>query len=314
MQVIQNHENIDSNIKRGIALGNFDGVHIGHQKLINSLLNVCKSNNLQSCIYTFINHTMPIISNTSQLQYITNIGIKKRIFQDCGIDILVLDEFNQKLMALSPEKFVEDILVKILNCKIAIVGFDYRFGYKGRGDTILLKELGKKYGFEVIIIDAVMMNEKKVSSSHIRGYLKDGNIKSANEFLGRYFSLCSKVIHGDARGGSLLGFPTANIEVDPLQIIPKPGVYATLVKVNNEIYMGATSVGTKPTFKGTKQSVETFIIDYSGDLYNEYIEVSFVKMLRGEFKYESPQILIEQINKDIQNVKICLQNNCNVLK
>jgi len=99
-----------------------------------------------------------------------------------------------------------------------------------------------------------------------------------------------------------------------LQIIPKPGVYATLVKVNNEIYMGATSVGTKPTFKGTKQSVETFIIDYGGDLYNEYIEVSFVKMLRDEFKYESPQRLIEQINKDIQDVKICLQNNYNMLK
>lgn len=313
MQVIQEYQHINSDIERGVALGNFDGVHIGHQKLINTLLDECKSKKLQSCVYTFINHTIPIISNESSLQYITNLDMKKRIFQNLAVDILILDEFNQKLMALSPEEFVSNVLVKMLNCKTAIVGFDYRFGYKAEGDITLLKKFGKKYGFEVIVVDAVMMKKEKVSSSHIRNYLKGGNIKSANAFLGRCFSLYSKVIHGDSRG-TKLGYPTANISVDPLQIIPKSGVYATLVKVDDKIYMGATSIGTKPTFDAKSQSVETFILDYHGDLYNKYIEIKFVEMLRSEFKFENPQALIKQIDKDIEQVKICLQNRSNMLK
>ncbi|AOY77271.1 bifunctional riboflavin kinase/FAD synthetase [Clostridium formicaceticum] len=314
MQVIYHHQEVNKKIERGIALGNFDGVHTGHQKLIHHLLQRCKLKNLQSCVYTFVSHTMPVINNKSSLQYITNIDQKKKVFEDLGIELLVLDAFNKALMALSPEEFVEEILVKELNCKEAVVGFDYRFGHKAKGDPLLLKKLGEKHGFKVSIIDAVKIEEEKVSSSNIRQYLKNGDIEKVNLFLGRYFSLHSKVIHGDARGTKLLGFPTANIFIDAFQLIPKAGVYATLVKVGEKFYKGATSVGIKPTFEGKTSSIETFIIDFHGDLYHEYIEVYFVKRLRGEIKFSCPEDLVKQINEDVKQVKNHLQYGLNVLK
>ncbi|AKL95429.1 riboflavin biosynthesis protein RibF [Clostridium aceticum] len=313
MEVIYNHQEVNKKIEKGIALGNFDGVHMGHQKLIHHLLQKCQTKNLQPCVYTFMSHTMPVITNKGTLQYITNIDQKKKVFEDLGIELLVLDTFSKELMALSPEGFVEKILVQELNCKEVVVGFDYRFGYKAEGNPLLLKKLGEKYGFEVSIIDAVMMENEKISSTNIRQYLKNGDIEKVNLFLGRYFSLYSKVIHGDARG-TKLGFPTANIFVDILQLIPKAGVYATLVKTGGEIYKGATAVGIKPTFEGKTPSIETFIMDFHGNLYDEYIEIYFVKRLRDEMKFDSPEDLVRQINKDIKEAKNHLQYNLNMLK
>ena len=314
MQIIQEIKDINSNIKRGIALGNFDGIHIGHQKLINSLLNLCSINKIEPCIYTFANHTLPIISKTKSIKYITSIDMKQKIFREMGISELILNKFDSSLMSLSPEEFIKNILVEKLNCKVAVVGFDYHFGYKAEGNVGLLKKLGQKYDFEVVVIDPVMIDDEIVGSSYIRTYLKEGNIKKVNKYLGRYFSLYSTVIHGDARGGDLLGFPTANISLDTLQLLPKPGVYATLIKINNEFYMGATSVGNKPTFEGKEQSVETFILDFTGDLYDKDIEVIFVEFIRDEYKFKSPEALTEQIKKDVETIKNTLQDKYNMLR
>lgn len=313
MKVIYDYEKVDPKYGRGIALGNFDGIHIGHQKLVKLLLDKSKSKKLHSCVYTFINHTVPIISNSNQLQYITNLDAKISIFRSLGIDMLFLDKFNQNLMSLSPKEFVEDILVRKLNCKEAIVGFDYHFGHKAEGDVSLLKELGKFYGFEVTVIDAVQIDNEKVSSSNIRKYILNGEIEKANQFLGRYFSLYNKVVHGDARGRKL-GYPTANMLIDPLQLIPMSGVYGTLVKVGAKYYKGATFIGTKTTFDSYVPSIETFIIDYDGDLYDQFIDIYFIHRIRNQIKFKTADELVLQMRKDIQEVKKHLQPNINMLK
>ncbi|SES68598.1 FMN adenylyltransferase [Natronincola peptidivorans] len=313
MKVIEEYQQIDSNRERSVALGNFDGIHIGHQKLIEHLLDKSEPEKLESCVYTFINHTIPVIADQQPIQYITNLNSRKEIFQGLGVDMLFLDSFDKEMMTLTPEAFVEKILVKVLNCKIAVVGFDYRFGYKAQGDVELLKKLGEKYGFQVSVVDAVTINEEKVSSSNIKKYLKNGDVEKANAFLGRFFSIRNKVIHGDARGKKL-GYPTANIDVDPLQLTPKEGVYATLININNNTYMGATFIGTKPTFKSEKIAIETFIIDYEGDLYHQFIDISFIKRIREEIIFKSPNELIKQINEDIKHIKTYLHSNTNVLK
>ncbi|MCC5909847.1 MAG: bifunctional riboflavin kinase/FAD synthetase [Clostridiaceae bacterium] len=313
MNVNQEYKQINNNIQRGLALGNFDGIHIGHQKLIMSLLTKGKDRNLESCVYTFMNHTIPVLKNREPIKYITNIDTKIKVFKTLGVDRLFLDTFNREIMSLSPKEFVEEILINTFNCKLAVVGFDYRFGYKAQGDVELLKNLAITYGFEVEVIDPVTFEEEKVSSSSIRNYLKNGDIEKVNNLMGRPFILNNEVIHGDGRG-SKLGYPTANINVDPFQAIPKSGVYATLVKINGTTHMGATFIGTKPTFSSTRVSIETFIMDHTKDLYGQSIEIQFIKRIRGEIKFETPHDLIKQIDKDIDHIKSYLQHNISMIK
>ncbi len=313
MEVIREYNQVNPNYERAVALGNFDGVHLGHQELIRTLLDKSRNRKIQSCVYTFRNHTIPIISNITQVQYITNLKVKKTIFKNLGINMLFLDEFNEKLMRLKPQEFVENILVKVFNCKELIVGFDYRFGYNAQGDISLLEELGKIYGFCITVLDAVMLDNQKVSSSNIKRYLMDGNIQKTNELLGRYFLLQGRIITGHARGRDL-GYPTANIEIDPLQVIPGPGVYATMVEIDGRMHMGGTSIGTKPTFGSHDESIETFIMDYNDNIYGKVIKLYFIEKIRNEIKFASAKELISQISIDVKDIKKHLQSNLNVLK
>lgn len=306
MKTIKQYNQLNKNIQRGVALGNFDGVHIGHQKLIKTLIQKCKLNNLQSCIYTFANHTLKVITGKEVPPQITNINMKQKIFKSLGVELLYLEEFNKNLMELSPEDFVKNILIDKLNCKIVIVGFDYSFGYKGQGDMDTLKEMGKKYGFEVYVIQPVIINCKKVGSSIIRKYIKDGNIEEANVFLGRPYSISSKIVHGKGIGGDKLGYPTANILINSSHLIPKEGVYATFVKINNLIYKGATCIGTSPTFGNYDISMETFVIGFNENIYNKFIEIQFIKKLRDQIKFNSVDNLINQIDRDVNNVNTYL--------
>lgn len=306
MKTIKQYNQLNKNIQRGVALGNFDGVHIGHQKLIKTLIQKCKLNNLQSCIYTFANHTLKVITGKEVPPQITNISMKQKIFKSLGVELLYLEEFNKNLMELSPEDFVENILIDKLNCKIVVVGFDYSFGYKGQGDVDTLKEMGKKYEFEVYVIQPVIINCKKVGSSIIRKYIKDGNIEEANAFLGRPYSISSKIVHGKGIGGDKLGYPTANILINSSHLIPKEGVYATFVKINNLIYKGATCIGTSPTFGNYDISMETFVIGFNENIYNKFIEIQFIKKLRDQIKFDSVDNLINQINRDVNNVNTYL--------
>ncbi len=313
MKVIVDNKHIDVSKKRGVALGNFDGVHIGHQRLLEVLVKECHDRQMAASVYTFMSHTLSLIGGLKIPPLITSNEIKAKIFEGFGVDALILAEFDKELMSLSPEAFVKNILIDTLNCGLAVVGFDYRFGYKAQGNVALLKELGKKYGFEVFEIDAISIDGEKVSSTSVRKYIEEGNVEKAGEFLGRHFSLIGPVVHGFSRGKKL-GFPTANIAFEESNLVPKAGVYATLVMIEDRIYMGATFVGTNPTFQGEKTSVETFIIDFDDSLYDKHIEVRFVKRIREQIKFSSPEALIQQMKLDVEKTKMHLQEIVNVLK
>ncbi len=306
MKIIKQYNQLNKNIQRGIALGNFDGVHVGHQKLIKTLVQKCMLNNLQSCIYTFANHTLEVITGREIPSQITDMNMKQKIFKSFGIDLLYLEEFNKNLMVLSPEDFVKDILIGKLNCKIVVVGFDYSFGYEGRGNVDTLMEMGKKYKFKVYVIQPVIINCKKVGSSIIRKYIKDGNIEEANVFLGRSYSIYSKVVRGKGIGRDRLGYPTANILIKPSHLIPKEGVYATFVKINNLTYKGATCISISPTFGDYDISIETFIINFDKDIYDKFIEIQFIKKLRDQIRFNSVDSLVNQISQDVDNVNTYL--------
>lgn len=306
MNTVTIYDELDKSILRGVALGNFDGVHIGHQKLISTLTKECKEKNLESCVYTFGNHPLSVITEKKEHPQITNIDMKKRILESLDVELLYLENFNKEFMSLTPEGFVKDILVDRLNCKIVVVGFDYTFGYKAQGNVQILKELGLKYGFTVYEINPVTIDNIKVGSTVIREYIKDGNFEKANAFLGRPYAIYSTVING--RGiGNKLGYPTANIRIEPSHLVPIDAVYATYIKVNGNLYKGATSVGTNPTFGVNQVTVESFIIDFSEDIYNEYIEVQFIKKLRDQIKFGNTDDLVAQIKEDANNAKKYLQ-------
>lgn len=306
MRTIEQYTKLDESLQRGVALGNFDGVHIGHQKLINTLIEKCKERNLESCIYTFGNHPLTVITGKEGPAQITDINTKTKIFDSMGVEILYLEKFSKEFMSLDPEDFVKNILVDKLNCKIVVVGFDYSFGYKAQGNVDFIKNMGKKYGFDVYEIPPVTIDNKKVGSSIIREYIKNGHVECASNFLGRPYSIYSKVVNGK-RIGHKLGYPTANILIEASHLVPKEGVYATFIKVNNKIYKGATSVGTNPTFGTNNITVETYIIDFNEYIYDKDIELSFIKRLRDPIKFSNVEDLISQINQDANNVKTCLQ-------
>lgn len=305
MKTIEQYNQLDKSVQRGIALGNFDGIHIGHQKLINTLIEKCTIHNIEPCVYTFGNHPSAVITGGDSPPQITNIEMKKRIFQLLGVELLYLEKFSKEIMALSPEEFVKNILVDKLNCKIIVVGFDYSFGYKAQGNVELLKKMGKLHGFEVLEIPPVTMDNKKVGSTIIREFIKAGDIETANTFLGRPYTIYSKVVSGK-RIGKQLGYPTANILIESSHLVPKEGVYATFVKFNNSIYKGATCVGTNPTFGTNSISIETFILDFNEDIYDESIELEFIVRLRDQIKFDSIDALIKQMSNDVDNVKTYL--------
>ncbi|MBM7613711.1 bifunctional riboflavin kinase/FAD synthetase [Alkaliphilus hydrothermalis] len=313
MKIVEEVKQLDAKIPRGIALGNFDGLHIGHQALIRLLVNKSNEYQLESCVYTFKNHTISLISSGDTPPQITNQMMKIQLMEELELETLVLAEFNQDIMGLSPEDFVKNILVNGLNCKVAVVGFDYRFGSKAKGDATILKELGKKYGFEVYVIDPVTVDRQKVSSTGVRTFVDEGDMEKAREFLGRFFAIKNQVVHGKGRGKKL-GYPTANIYVDPQQLIPREGVYATLVKFAGRTHMGATCIGTTPTFDGKETTIETFILDYDGELYDEDMEIQFVTRLRSNVKFNGIEALVQQITKDVEISKKHLQPYLDMLK
>ncbi|MDR5658216.1 bifunctional riboflavin kinase/FAD synthetase [Serpentinicella sp. ANB-PHB4] len=312
MRVLNKYEQINKNISRGVALGNFDGIHLGHQKLIKTLVEKSKLEDMESCVYTFLNHPQSLVKKQNFKMHITNFYNKVEILKSFNLDTLFFDTFSETIMSLSAEEFVIKILINTLNCKFVVVGFDYRFGYKAQGDVSLLKTYGEKYGFDVIVIEPVEINDEKVSSSIIRSHIKNGNITGANTYLGRPFLIKSHVINGKKRGRTM-GYPTANIEVEPNQIIPTEGVYITVVTIDGVRYQGLTSIGTNPTFNNQYTSIETYIINYYEPLYDRTITIEFYEKIRKQIKFKNTSELSLQIDKDIKNAKKYLQDNKDML-
>lgn len=287
----------------GVGLGNFDGLHIGHMALINTLIRESKLNGLASVVYTFKKHPENILRKKLITPLLLTEQKKIELLGETALDFLYFDDFNEKFSRLSPEEFVKNVLVDRLRIKLAVAGYDYRFGFQGQGDIDFLKELGKKYNFKVIVIPAIKCDNEVISSTKIRQSVIKGSLETAYKLLGRHYSITAEVVSG-RRIGNTIGFPTANIHPEGYLVLPQNGVYITKTLLDGKLYNSMTNVGFNPTFEEVKQiTVETHIIDFNQDIYGKKIEVFFLKKIRDEKKFDSVQNLIDQIAKDMQETR-----------
>ena len=287
-----------------VALGCFDGVHIGHTQIIKSAVEEAKKSGLCSVVWSFQSPPKKFFAETNaqKAALITPFAEKRKLIKNLGADILISTKFDEKIASLSPEDFFENILLKCLNAKHIFCGFNYRFGKGGKGDVNLLYKLCKKYDIKLSVADEIKINDNSVSSSAIRAYLLNGDVENAQKMLGRPYSIRAKIKDGQHLGRTL-GFPTINQNV-PDDCYPlKNGVYLTKSKFLGRTKYGITNIGMRPTVKGNERIAETNIFDFDGSLYGRYVTVEFVKFIRAERKFNSLEDLTSQVNKDIQTAK-----------
>jgi len=302
MIIIEDINQITSPYKNAvITIGNFDGVHLGHQKLFRNLKEKAIALNGTSIAMTFEPHPVRVLKKNNHLPLITLYEQKVELIKKTGIDVLICIPFTQEFATISAEKFVEDILVKRIGIKAIAVGEDYTFGKNREGNIDLLKILGNKCGFEVIVINELHISNiypEKISSTKIRELVMAGKIAESQKLLGRYYQIRGKVEVGRDRGGKLLGFPTANINLyDELR--PEIGVYAVTVECKGEKFKGVANIGYSPTFDDNIFTVEVHILNFEENIYGQKIRVNFIDRLRNEKKFSNISELSEQIKKDI---------------
>lgn len=280
-----------------VALGTFDGVHLGHQKVISRSVELAKKLEGKSIVFTFSNHPLSVIApERCPLQIITQED-KAELIEKLGVDILLNIPFTAEFLQLSALQFIE-LLMDTLNPKHILIGPNYFFGYQRLGTPQLLQEAGLHYGFKTEINPIVYVDNIMVSSTLIRQMIRTGKVDQAANLLGRQVTLKGTIIHG-AKRGRLLGYPTINLDVDPSLVIPHNGVYAVELIIQDIRYNGVANVGTNPTFNDIRRHIEVHILDYSGDLYGQFVTIGFIKHIRNELTFENIEDLKLQISKDI---------------
>lgn len=307
MQVILNLNEIEKPLTNPVlTIGNFDGVHKGHLALFNKVKERAKAISGQSVVMTFEPHPLKIMRPADGPQLITHTGQKLELIEKAGIDVIVCVSFDRDFAAIPARDFVSDILVKRIGIKEIVVGYDYTFGHNREGDINLLRETGNDFGFVVHLVGPVEIDHTLVSSTSIRRLVQEGRLAEAKVLLGRDFEVQGTVVKGQDRGGRLLGFPTANLNPHG-ELLPKKGVYAVTLLIDDAFYNGVTNVGYNPTFGDTGLTVETHVLDFSGDLLGKTIKVRFVKRLRDEKTFKSLGELSDQIARDIAQAKEVLR-------
>lgn len=306
MRVIENNFNEEEKEATVVVLGSFDGIHCGHEALISEAKKMARSLEakigikVNVMVSTFKNHPLSIVHKEICPKLIMDNKEKCRLFEKLNIDILNFMNFNEEFMKISPEEFISS-LSKHFNAKGIVVGFNYRFGYKNLGDVSLLNQYKDEFGYELLIVEPVEINDEVVSSSAIRHYLQEGNIRKANKFLGRPFMLSGEVITG-RQIGRTIDFPTLNLNYDKKFIVPGGGVYGSLVEIDGEIYKGITNIGYNPTVHGDKLSIETHVLNFYRDMYGQKVNIYFIEKFRDEKKF-----------KDINELKMQLVNDKNYI-
>ncbi len=282
----------------GVALGTFDGLHIGHQEVIRTMILNCQKRNLKSCVFTFANHPRELTTLGGAPPRILALEDKIRLLESFGVDILVLLRFDEKLMGIPADAFVRDILIKGLNTRYLTVGFDFRFGKGAKGNVDLLRAYSEDGHYDVDIVSPIEREGEKISSSIIRELLKEGKIEDVNAQLGRHHHVSGEVIKGKQLGNKI-GFPTANLKISANMTLIKPGVYVTKTTLRDTIYYSVTNVGYNPTFDEKLFNLETYILDFDKDIYGEVITVDFYTRIRDELKMSSLDELVEYIERDV---------------
>ncbi len=299
-RIIHNLAELHAPLKNPVlTIGNFDGVHRGHLALFERVKIRAKALGGISAVMTFQPHPLKIMKPEKAPRLITPTAQKLTLISQSGIDTIFCLPFDRTFAAISAKDFVRDILVQKIGVKELVVGYDYTFGHNRTGNIELLHRMGKELGFQVHEVRPVLMGKRVVSSTSIRELVKAGELAEAKKLLGRDYQISGTVIRGKNRGGRLLGFPTANLEVVD-ELTPREGVYAVTVLINGQRYNGVTNIGHNPTFGQGPLSIETHILDYSGDLLGQTIRVNFLHRLRAEKTYKSIEELAHQIDLDVK--------------
>jgi len=281
-----------------LTIGTFDGVHLGHQKIIERVVATARQEGLLATIFTFFPHPRMVVQHDKSLKLIHTLEEKKQLLQRLGVDLLVVQPFNEAFAQLTAEEFVSTILVQHLNVKKVIIGYDHRFGRNRTANINDMRLFGEKYGFDVEEISVQEVDEVSVSSTKIREALNKGNVTTAEHYLGTPYSLTGTVVHG-LKLGRTLGYPTANIQVtEDYKLIPKDGVYAVYSYIGARKVYGMMSIGKNPTIEGKGASIEVYFFDFNGDLYDRELTIYFVKYLREERKFSSVALLKKQLQDD----------------
>lgn len=296
MLIFDNNTFNNENKSSFIALGSFDGLHLGHLSLIEKVKTLAKNNDGNSIVFTFKNHPRKFINPNNKTELIMTNDEKIEVLKSEKVDILVFRDFDEQIMRMTPEDFIK-LICEVFKVKGIVVGFNFKFGYKNLGDVEFLKKFQKKYNYELYIIEPYKLGDEIISSTNIRRELLQGNVKKAFEMLSRPYMLSGKVIDGKKLGRTI-GFPTANLEISKEKVIPAKGVYYTNVEIDGEIFKGITSVGNNPTVNGKELTVETYILDFDNDIYEKEIRVYFIDRIRDEIKFNSIYELINQLQKD----------------
>ena len=284
-----------------VTLGTFDGVHIGHNAILDKICKAAQQENLESVILTFFPHPRLIVSNNYDIKLLNTIEEKAILLEKKGIQNFIVHPFDKTFSELSPREFVTQVLVDKLNIQKIIIGHDHKFGKDRAADFNDLINFGKEFGFEVEEISAQQINEVSVSSTRIRNALLEGNVSLAKDYLGYPYVLTGNVVKGNQLGRTI-NFPTANIEIpEEYKLIPKNGVYVVTINVSNQTFFGMMNIGVKPTLGENKRSIEVHLLDFDADIYNQKIQVHILEKLREEQKFDSFQALQTQLEKDKQN-------------
>lgn len=306
MKIYTNISDISANFPNAcVTIGNFDGAHLGHQQLFATVVRKARAIQGTSVAITFDPHPLQVLL-PGGIKLISTCEQKIELIEQAGIDVLLIIPFNKEFAGTPADEFVTSLLVGRLGVKELVVGYDYAFGKGRSGNIEFLRRQGEMYGFPVTVVDAFYVDGQLVSSTRIRELIRGGEMSAARELLGRYYQIRGTVQIGKQRGGPVIGFPTANLQFDEEDLVPKHGVYVAQVICNGKCYGGILNIGYNPTFGEERLVAETHIFDFSEDIYGKPIKVNLLQFLRSERKFSGPKELIEQIVKDVAVAKSVL--------
>ena len=292
-----------------LAIGVFDGVHLGHKHLLSQLKERARQEKLLSGVITFRQHPQAVLSPETELPCLTDLTQRVSLLKDEGIDAIITLSFTPELAQLGTRQFVE-LLKKYLKMRGLVIGPDFALGYNREGDVNTLRTLGQEMDFSVTVVPPLVINSEVVSSTAIRNALAAGEMKRVHNLIGRAFNLQGRVITGAGRG-MVLGFPTANLNVDPQQALPPDGVYATWAYIDANTYQSMTNIGRRPTFDGVERMVEVYILDYHGDLYGKELRIDIIERLRNEKRFDTADELKKQVAEDVRRGRTILNSSDN---
>jgi riboflavin kinase/FMN adenylyltransferase len=308
LKIVQNTSNFSDKEKTYVTIGTFDGVHFGHQKIIEKLIDEAKKANKKSVVLTFFPHPRMVLQKDASIELINTIDERAALLEKTGLDYLIIHPFSKEFSRMTALEFVRDILVNQLNISKLIIGYDHHFGKNREGNITQLTEYSHLYDFKVEEIPAQDIDDVSVSSTKIRRALAAGKLKTANTYLGYNFMLNGNVVNGKKLGGTI-GYPTANIDVkETYKLIPKTGVYIVKSTIDEKTVFGMMNIGSRPTVNGKHQTIEVHYFDFNQNLYDQNLTVELIYFLRDEEKFDSIETLVQQLKEDEETARNYIKN------